>query len=62
MFPLFGVGNIKKVLDINFNILFVVSRLFAYYTWKYVCSVLEDYFHYKVLINPVMADKGIDKT
>lgn len=43
----------------NFNNLFVVSHLFAYYSQKDIRPALEDYFQSKVLNSLFMADKAL---
>lgn len=45
-----------EVIQLEFDDLWVISRLFAHIDWKKIAG-LEDHFKTKVLINPLFDDK-----
>lgn len=43
----------------DFSNLWVTTRLFLFNDWKDIVKTLEDYFHTKIIINPLSTDKAL---
>lgn len=57
----FWVKKESEVLNLNLKSLFVVSRLFAHYSWKEVKESLEEFLQTQISLNPFMEDKALLK-
>lgn len=45
----------------QFESILVVTKLLAHYSWEDIKFVLEDYFQFRIAINPFMDDKAMIK-